>query len=125
MPKRMSRMSRVTLLPAIAATFGLVSCATVGKIGNGSLTLVQKTTAKVSQLTEMAVDKIHPAGVKVVEVREKDLKKLPSGQERALAFENTRKRGFWFFNGPVDFKEPTLPSPGGEMDGSLLPPKQP
>lgn len=118
-------MSRVSHLAALAATFGLASCATVGKVSNGSLALVKKTTAKVSNLTEMAVHKIHPPGVKVVEVREKDLKKLPSGQERAMAFENTRKQGFWFFNGPVDFKEPTLPLPGGEMDGSLLPPKGP
>ena len=118
-------MSRFPLLAALAATLGLVSCATVGKVGSGSLALVQKTSAKVSSFTEMAVNKIHPPGVKVVEVREKDLKKLPTGQERALAFENTRKQGFWFFNGPVDFKEPTLPLPGGELDGSLLPPKGP
>jgi hypothetical protein len=118
-------MSRIPLLAALTAIFGLVSCATVGKVGSGSLAFMQKTTAKVSKLTEMAVDKIHPPGVKVVEVREKDLKKLPSGHERALAYENTRSHGFWFFNGPVDFKEPTLPLPGGEMDGSLLPPKGP
>lgn len=121
----MNHLSRSTLLPAILATFGLVSCATVDKLGSGSLALVKNTTSKVSQLSEMAVDKIRPPGVKVVEVREKDLKKLPTGQERALAYENTRKHGFWFFNGPVDFKEPTLPAPGGEMDGSLLPPKGP
>ena len=121
----MNNMSRATLLPAIAATCGLVSCAAVDKIGSGSLALVEKTSAKVSQLSEMAVDKIHPPGVKVVEVREKDLKKLPTGREQALAFENTHKRGFWFFGGPVNFKEPTLPAPGGEMDGSLLPPKGP
>ncbi len=107
-------MLRGVLFPAAFATCGLVSCATVSNLGKGSVALVQ-----------MAADKIHPAGVKVVEVREKDLKKLPSGQERALAFETTRKRGFWFFGGPVDFKEPTLPLPGGEMDGSLLPPKSP
>lgn len=63
--------------------------------------------------------------VQVVKVREKDLKDLPSGHERALAFENQRKRGFWFFGGPVDFKEPTLPEPGSVMDGSLLPPRIP
>jgi hypothetical protein len=61
--------------------------------------------------------------LQVVKVREKDLKELPSGHERALAFE--RKRGFWLFGGPVDFKEPTLPEPGSAMDGSLLPPRIP
>ncbi len=125
----MKPLPRAILFPAVAAVFGVVSCATVSKVGKGSIAFVQKTTtattSKVAQLSTMAIDKIHPPGVKVVEVREKDLKKLPTGQERALAFENTRKRGFWFFSGPVDFKEPSLPEAGGEMDGSLLPPKGP
>lgn len=120
---------RAILIPALAISFGLVSCATVTNVGKGSLAFVKKTTAatttKVAQLSTMAVDKINPPSVKVVEVREKDLKKLPTGQERALAYQNTRKRNFWFFGGPVDFKEPSLPEPGGEMDGSLLPPKTP
>ena len=118
-------MSRAILFFTLVATGGLFSCATVSKIGQGSMTLVQKTsqatTAKVAQLAEI----VNPAGVKVVEVREKDLKPLPTGQERALAYQNTRKRGFWFFGGAVNFKEPTLPEPGGEMDGSLLPPVSP
>jgi hypothetical protein len=121
--------SRVVIFPALALATGLVSCATITHAGKGSLAFVKKTTTatttKVAQLSTMAVDKINPPAVKVVEVREKDLKKLPTGQERALAYENTRKRGFWFFGGPVDFKEPSLPEPGGEMDGSLLPPKAP
>ncbi len=122
-------MSRATILPALAASLCLVSCATLSKAGKSSMAMVQKTsaatTAKVAELSELSLSKIRPAGVKVVEVREKDLKELPTGQERALAFENNRKRGFWFFNGPVDFKEPSLPEPGAEMDGSLLPPKGP
>ncbi len=94
------------------------------------MAMVQKTsaatTSKIAELSELSMSKIRPAGVKVVEVREKDLKQVPTGQERALAYENSRKRGFWgFFSGPVDFKEPTLPEPGAEMDGSLLPPKAP
>ena len=125
----MKPTSRAILIPATAMLGAVVSCATVSKVGKGSLAFVQNTTAattaKVSQLSTMAIDKINPPGVKVVEVREKDLKKLPTGQERALAYENTRKRGFWFFSGPVDFKEPSLPEAGGEMDGSLLPPKAP
>lgn len=63
--------------------------------------------------------------VKVVQVRHKDLKPLPTGRERALAYENAHHRGFWFFGGPVDFKEPTLPEAGSELDGSLLPPRIP
>ena len=125
----MKTISRVSILSLLAASLGLVSCATLSQAGKNSLAMIQKTsaatTAKVAELSELSLAKISPAGVKVVEVREKDLKKLPTGQERALAFENSRKRGFWFFNGPVDFKEPTLPQPGAEMDGSLLPPRNP
>src|SRR6478609_2976369 len=110
----MKVMFRAIPFPAIIATLALASCATVSKIGEGSVSFVQKT-----------VNTINPRGVKVVEVREKDLKPRPTGKEQALAYENTRKRGFWSFLGPVDFKEPTLPADGGELDGSLLPPKTP
>jgi len=116
-------------IASLVAALALASCAAVKQASQGSLAFVQKTTSattsKVTQLSEMAVNRINPPAVKIVEVREKDLKKLPTGHEKALAFENTRKRGFWFFNGPVDFTEPALPQPGGETDGSLLPPKTP
>jgi hypothetical protein len=125
----MKIMPRAIQLPVIALVFCVASCATVSKVGKGSVAFVQKTTAattsKVTQLSTMAIDRIRPPQVQVVEVREKDLKKIPTGHERALAYENTRKRSFWFFNGPVDFKEPSLPESGGEMDGSLLPPRTP
>lgn len=123
---RMNLMSRAFFVPPIVAALGLASCATVQKVSQSSRALVQKTTTKVSQLSEMAVHTISPAGVKVVEVREKDLKPLPTGHEQALAFQSSsRKRGFWSLMGPVDFKEPTLPEAGGEIDGSLLPPASP
>jgi hypothetical protein len=82
--------------------------------------------AKLPDLAETPVARLLPAGgLKVVEVREKDLKELPSGQEKALAFRNERRNGFWLFGGPVDFQEPALPDAGTEADGSLLPPKLP
>ena len=118
-------MSRAILLPTLVVSCGLVSCSAVSKLGEGSMALVQKTSAATGTKVSQLADLVNPAGVKVVEVREKDLKPLLTGQERALAFQNTRKRGFWFFGGPVDFKEPTLPEAGGEMDGSLLPPLTP
>lgn len=103
---------------------GLASCGAVGKAGQNSVAFVQKSTAaagsKVSKWSEMASNAISPPGIKVVDVREKDLKKLPTGREQALAFESSRRRS-WFFGGPVDFKEPTLPSDATEADGSLLP----
>jgi hypothetical protein len=125
----MKSSSRVIPLLATGFSCGLLSCASISDAGRSSLAFVKNTTTaattKVSQLSTMAVEKINPPSVRVVEVREKDLKPLPTGHERALAHENTRKRSFWIFSGPVDFKEPTLPEPGGDMDGSLLPPKAP
>jgi hypothetical protein len=116
------------IISGIASAFGVVSCGTISKVSSNSLAFVKDTSAattrKVAQLSTMAIETVRPPSVKVVEVREKDLKVLPTGQERALAYENNRKR-FWFFGGPVDFKEPAMPSQGGELDGSLLPPKDP
>ena len=82
-----------------------------------------KLTGKLSGLSLASL--LPGSGVKIVQVRKNDLKDLPTGRERALAFESQRKQGFWFFGGPVDFKEPTLPPPGSELDGSLLPPRGP
>jgi hypothetical protein len=124
----MKNSSQAIVIFMIVSTFGAVSCGTIHQASSNSLAFVKDTSAattrKVGQLSTMAIETIRPPSVKVVEVREKDLKVLPTGQERALAYENTRKR-FWFFGGPVDFKEPTLPVQGGELDGSLLPPKDP
>lgn len=126
----MKTMSRVIILSTAAASLGLVSCSTMSKVGKGSVDLVKRTTtattSKVSSLSETAMNKIRPAGVPVVEVREKDLKTLPTGHDRAIAFENTRKRNFWFFSGPVDFVEPELPTPavGEDQVDILLPPKE-
>lgn len=83
----------------------------------------EKTSGGMSAIADASWGRLTQPKVPVVEVREKDLKEIPSGQEQALAFENKRKRSsFWFFGGPVDFKEPALPVTTGEMDGSLLPP---
>lgn len=89
--------------------------------------LKQATTAGVSRVSTFSITDLMPSRVKVVEVREKDLREMPLGKERALAYEAKKQsiasRGFWFFKGQVDFKEPTLPSDSGSMDGSLLPPR--
>ena len=77
-------------------------------------------------LVDTPIARLLPAGgLKVVEVREKDLKDMPTGRERAIAYRNERKRGFWIFGGPVDFEEPELPEDDSGIDGSLLPPRMP
>jgi hypothetical protein len=107
----------------IVAAASFVSCAAV-KNATSATTAKVSSLAQMPDLSDTPIARILPGHrVKVVEVREKDLKELPTGKEKALAYR--RGGGFWIFGGPVDFKEPTLPEPGSEMDGSLLPPRMP
>lgn len=125
----------------IFACLALIGCAHFGKPSAAS----EKPSSASGKPSAAVVNKAAPAaekssffskfhgfslanllpgpGVKIVKVREKDLKELPTGRERALAYQNSRKGGFWIFGGSVDFKEPKLPEAGTESDGSLLPPK--
>jgi len=122
----------------IAASWAMVSCAGHGNADKGHPVVsrdakVDPTPEKPSffaklsgKLSGLSLASLLPgSGVKVVQVRKQDLKDLPTGRERFLAFESQRKQGFWGFGGPVDFKEPMLPPPGSELDGSLLPPRGP
>jgi hypothetical protein len=107
-------------LCCVLAAFSFVSCAQVNQLK----TVTVGGLSKVSEASKASVAKLMPARIPVVEVREKDLKPLPTGQEQALAFEKSRRNRFWdLFRGPVDFEEPTLPDNAGAMDGELLPPK--
>ena len=129
MLKLSSVMKLPQLLPAvvIAASVALSSCASLRDAGNHSVAIVRQSgSAAAAKLSTFSVTGLLPGPhVAVVKVREKDLKPLPTGHERAIAYASEHQRGFWFFGGPVDFKEPTLPEPGGEPDGSLLPPRIP
>lgn len=83
----------------------------------------EKTASGMTAIADASWGRLTKPKVQVVEVREKELKELPSGDQQVAAFDNRRKRSFWgLFSGPVDYKEPTLPTSGGELDGSLLPP---
>ena len=91
---------------------------TASKIGEAS----RQSLAKIGEASRDSVTAILPSRIPVVEVREKDLKEMPLGSERALAYEQ-KKRGFFsFFTGPVDFEEPDLPDVESEMGAGLLPP---
>jgi hypothetical protein len=108
----------------------MTSCASLRNTGKSSVAMIRHATSStvstISDFSDFSLDHLLPGPrVAVVAVREKDLKQLPSGRERALAYENEHRRGFWFFGGPVDFKEPILPEHGSELDGSLLPPRIP
>lgn len=137
----MKTPSRAIVCLAAAAVVSLSSCATMRNVGKGSVAMVKNTTSatastissihmpkmpKLPDMPDMHLANLLPGNrIKVVDVREEDLKEMPTGKERALAYENERKGGFWIFGGPVDFKEPTLPEPGEELDGTLLPPRMP
>ena len=103
-----------------AAALSFVSCAQVNQIKTATV----GGFSKVSEVSKSSIAKLMPARIPVVEVREKDLKPLPTGQEQAVAFEKSRRNRFWnMFSGPVDFEEPVLPADVGALDGDLLPPK--
>lgn len=108
-------MSRF-LLPGLLVPVLLASCGTMD-------TLKSTATNAGKSIGQFSISDLRPARVGVVEVREKDLQEMQTGKERALAFDQKRKRAFWSFSLP-NFKEPTLPKiSDGDMDGSLLPPK--
>lgn len=94
----------------------LASCA--------SMDAVKASAANATKgLKQFSFSDLRPSGVEVVEVREKELKEMPLGKERALAFDQRRKRSFWSFALP-NFEEPVLPDVSNDgADGSLLPPK--
>jgi hypothetical protein len=85
-------------------------------------------TSKLKKFTVVKLPKFRMPGpffepdIKIVEPREKDLKKLPSGSELAQAYRKKQRGFFWIVGGPVNFKEPDLPAPGIDMGEGLLPP---
>lgn len=109
-------MNKLFTAGLLAPVCLLASCA--------SMDAVKASAANASKgLKQFSLSDLRPSGVEVVEVREKELKEMPLGKERALAFDQKRKRSFWSFL-PANFEEPTLPDIGDEgIDGSLLPPK--
>ena len=110
-------------LCCVIAAFAFASCAQVGQLKTATAGGFTKMSSGLAKATDATMAKIMPPKIPVVEVREKDLKKVQTGQEQAVAFEKTRRNRFWgIFSGPVDFKEPALPSDNGMMEGDLLPP---
>lgn len=89
--------------PLIPLALILTSCAGSNEVAN--------------KIRHFSINDFRPAKIDVVEVREKDLKPLPTGEERALAYQRSNNRFFGFFN----FREPDLPAGDLPMDGGLLP----
>jgi hypothetical protein len=112
------------LLPALSAAISLclTSCGVWGSI---SSIKPKMPDVKRGDIARFSFSDLMPSRVPVVEVREKDLKEMKLGKDKALAYQKSRSSffGSWFGK-PVDFKEPALPA--GELDNpefGLLPPK--
>lgn len=104
------------LLPTFTVASLFTSCASVD--------VVKETAANAGKsVRNFSIADLRPSKIDVVDVREKELEEMPLGKERALAFEEKRKRSLWSFSLP-NFKEPDLPEIGeGDFENSLLPPK--
>ena len=113
----------------VLAAISLASCAQVNQIKTATVSGVSKVGGGVAKLSEASKDgiaKLMPGPrIPVVQVRAEALRDLPTGQEQSVAFQRTRRMGFWgsLFDGPVNFEEPDLPADSGIMDGDLLPAK--
>ena len=78
------------------------------------------TASLAAQAGRLLPGDLRPAKVAVVDVREEDLEALPSGEERALAFQRSG-RGWSRPTAPLDLPEPDLPEDATLLNGSLLP----
>jgi len=92
---------------------------------SGCTLLVSCGNSTTSNLASQSLDKVTslwPSSVPIAEVRAQDLKKMPSGADRALAW--NRHLNQWVFV-PMDYNPATLPDAQTQpIDGGLLPPLQ-
>ena len=111
-----------------ASTVCLGSCAIRHNTTAKPETPKPSFTSKLKKISVAKLPKLRMPGsffepdIRIVEPREKDLKKLPSGSELAAAHRKKQRGFFWIVGGPVDFKEPDLPEPGIDSGEGLLPP---
>jgi len=119
-PKDTSSFSRQFL----RVSFALTSCLILASCG--ASTLAKKSVKSVSK----SVAGIMPSRMPIATVRSKDLKTMPTGADRALAWERHLNRQRYAYSSrwvaPKNYKAPTLPDERGlPIDGGLLPPLHP
>lgn len=102
----------------IAPLFLTVSCSSLQSLS-------QTATTAASTLRQLSQQKRNPNELAVVDVREKDLKEMPLGKARALAFEKKQEtKPLLTAAFPEKFEEPILPDVSNiSLDAGLLPPK--
>lgn len=86
---------------------------------------VPKFSVPKWSLPEVALPSLFPDRVKVVKARPEDMKELPLGHEKLVAYQKQKRFAFWPLGPDVPFVQPDLPEAGEELDGTLLPPKLP
>ena len=121
------RIVRVSLTLTVCMGFASCSNFSATNLAKKSVTSVKSASKSVSK----SVAGIIPSRVPIATVRTEDLKKLPTGAERALAWERQlNSRHYASYNSgwvvPANYKAPTLPDERSiPADGGLLPPLHP
>ncbi len=112
----------VRIILTLTACIGFASC------GNFSATNLAKKSVSSVKSVSKSVTGIIPSRVPIATVRTQDLKEMPTGEERALAWERqlNRKRYASYSGGwvaPKNYQAPTLPDEASfPIDAGLLPP---
>lgn len=101
----------------LTACLLFTSCGTFNAASN----LAKKSVKSVAKLVPDHIPLV-PQRIPIAEVRQEDLKTMPTGAEKALAFEKKRNRRYFAFI-PGFYKAPKLPTERGmSTEGSILPP---
>lgn len=110
----------------IPMSLTLISCSLFVSCGNFNTAAVSKMAKKSAK----SVANLIPRRVPVAQVRPKDLKKMPLGADRALAWDrhldSKRYASNFRWFAPKNYKAPKLPDIRSmPMDGGILPPLHP
>ena len=112
--------SLVRMSLTLTFCIGLASCSNFS-----ASDLAKKSVKSVSN----SVAGIMPSRIPIATVRKGDLEKMPTGADRALAWERHLNRKRYAFSGwsaPKNYKPPRLPDELSlPVDGGLLPPLHP
>lgn len=108
----------------LAPTLALAACALFTSCGDSGVSSLTKKAVKAGKSVKTSVAGIMPSRrIPVTEVRVKELKKMPTGADRALAWQrHLDRRRYVYFSAPLNYKAPKLPSERrGFLGGGVLP----
>lgn len=119
-PNPFSKAVPVVVKKIAPASVALASCLMVVSCGGfDAVGIVKKPFKSVAKIK---LPRLMPQRIPIAEVRAKDLREMPTGAEKALAFEEKRNRRRFVFI-PGFYKEPKLPDARSlPSDAGILPP---